>query len=83
VAYLFLNKYCKVTANLSGTGIVTITGWITMADEHSILMTDEYNNPNHIKREQLIGSIVVLFEQKPEPERQLIEEEGMVCEVGN
>ncbi len=81
MSYLFLNKYCKVTANLSVTGIVTITGWITMADEHSILITDEYNNSNHIKREQLVGSIVVLFDQ-PEPGRQLIRKEEEVLEVG-
>jgi len=89
VPYIFLERYCKVTANLPGTGpseqfiragIVTITGWIIMADENSILLVDEYNNNNLIKREQLIGSIVVLFDQ-PEPNWQTKEEKG-VMEVG-
>ena len=90
MSYIFLDRYCKVTANLHGTGpserfirtgIVTITGWIIMADENSILITDEYQNNNHIKREQLIGSIVVMEEQ-PEPAWQ-IKREREVCEVGN
>jgi hypothetical protein len=81
VSYLFLNCYCKVTANLPETGIISLTGWITRADEHSILMIDEDNNRIPVKREQLIGSIVVLLEQ-PEPSW-VIEKEVEMCEVGN
>jgi hypothetical protein len=65
VPYLFIDRYCKVLANIPERGIVTLTGWITFADEQSILLTDENNNHIQIYREQLIGSILVLEEQKP------------------
>jgi hypothetical protein len=68
VSYLFINRYCKLTANLPNLGIVAIIGWITQADEHSLLMLDENHNTYLIMREQMIGSIVVLMDQKEMPE---------------
>jgi hypothetical protein len=56
-----------VTANLPEKGITTLIGWITLADEHSLFVMDENDNHTLIQREQLIGSIVVLEEQKPVP----------------
>ncbi len=70
--YTFIDRYCKLTANLPELGIVVITGWIIQADELNLLILDENNNYTLIKREQLIGSIVVLLEQ-PEPGRQIKE----------
>jgi len=64
MSYSFTNRYCKLTANLPETGIITITGWIILADKLTLLMMDEYNNHTLIKREQLMGSIVVMEKQK-------------------
>ncbi|HTB31764.1 MAG TPA: hypothetical protein VK808_07045 [Bacteroidia bacterium] len=68
MSYIFLNRYCEVTANLPETGIISITGWIIRADENSISIVDENNTHYPIQRHQLVGSIVVMLEQKPEPE---------------
>lgn len=61
--YLFLDKYCKVTANLE-YGETNLTGWIISADAETILLLDEQDNETTIAREQLVGSIVVLEGQK-------------------
>jgi hypothetical protein len=68
-SYLFIDRYCKVIANIPERGIVTLIGWITLADENSLFMMDENDNHTLIKREQLVGSIVVLMEQKALPEQ--------------
>ncbi len=64
MSYSFLNRYCTITANLPETGITTFTGWITDADKHALLIMDEYDNNHLVKREELVGDIVVLLEQK-------------------
>lgn len=78
MSYLFIDRFCKITANLPELGIVAITGWVTEADEQTILIVDEQDNHTLINREQLIGSIVVLMEQKEVPVRERVRE---VCEV--
>lgn len=78
--YLFINRYCKLTVNLPELGIVVITGWITHADVLTILIQDENENETLIKREYIVGSIVVLMEQKPLNDLQMLEERGVLIE---
>ena len=70
MSYIFINRYCKVTANIPEKGITTLMGWITEATNYSLTLTDEHENHTHIMREQLVGSIVVLLEQ-PESNLQI------------
>ena len=55
--------------NLPETGLTTLTGWVIQADSASLILLDEQYNHTLINREQLVGSIVVLMEQKEMPER--------------
>jgi hypothetical protein len=80
MSYSFVDRYSTLTANLPQTGIVTLTGWIILADEFTLLMTDECNNHTLIKREQLVGSIVVLEKQRKRNGLEILSEKGM-CEM--
>ena len=62
--YLFINRYCKITADIPGKGIVTLTGWIPFANAEMLLLIDEEGDEIPIDRKDLYGSIVVLLEQK-------------------
>ena len=68
MSYLFINRYCKLKADLPELGIVVLTGWIIQADAFSLSLLDDTYTLTHIKREHLFGSIVVIQEQKPVPE---------------
>jgi hypothetical protein len=81
VSYSFIDRYCKITAKLPEPGIVVITGWVTEAASSFIFIMDENNNHTLIKREQLVGSIVVLMEQRKKETVGILSENGM-CEVG-
>jgi hypothetical protein len=83
VSYIFLNRYCKVTANLPVKGIVTLTGWIITANSNTLILQDENDMHNLIKRENIIGSIVVLMEQKPLNDLRIFEETGVLKEREN
>jgi len=82
VSYLFINRYCKVTASLPEKGITTLIGWITEATNYSLTITDEYENHTLIPREQLVGSIVVLLEQRSIMNMRTIEE-NLIYEAQN
>lgn len=69
MSYLFINRYCQVTAHIPEKGTITLTGWITQADEQTLLFLDENDTCTLINREQLVGSIVVLLEQKTMPKK--------------
>ena len=64
MSYCFINRYCTVSLSPEAGVIVHLTGWITYANHEMLLLTDEAGDEIPISREDLIGSIVVLEEQK-------------------